>query len=204
MSYQPEERYWTDYLRIALPVVGLLLMLGLFWFWAASLIGDEDDDNPDDLAAVATATVPAQTPTPSAPPVTEAAGDETNNGAGDETEPTDGEETPPADDTSGNADDDEDPGAADDESSGDEGNGNSEESCDTDLCPGDSVITNDPDVRFRDAAGTDSEVIATLPEGTELIVLDDEQVDDGEFIWIPVEDLDGQAGFVASEFLTEE
>ena len=27
MSYQPEERYWTDYLRIAFPVLGLLLLL---------------------------------------------------------------------------------------------------------------------------------------------------------------------------------
>ena len=28
VSYQPEERYWTDYLRIALPVFGLLLLIG--------------------------------------------------------------------------------------------------------------------------------------------------------------------------------
>lgn len=39
-QHEPEERYWTDYLRIALPVIGLLLMIGLLWFWATQLIGD--------------------------------------------------------------------------------------------------------------------------------------------------------------------
>jgi hypothetical protein len=39
-QHQPEERYWTDYLRIALPVIGLLLMIGLLWYWATQLIGD--------------------------------------------------------------------------------------------------------------------------------------------------------------------
>ncbi len=42
-QHEPEERYWTDYLRIALPVIGLLLMIGLLWFWATQLIGDSPD-----------------------------------------------------------------------------------------------------------------------------------------------------------------
>lgn len=42
-QHQPEERYWTDYLRIALPVIGLLLMIGLLWYWATLLIGDSPE-----------------------------------------------------------------------------------------------------------------------------------------------------------------
>ena len=62
MSYQPEERYWTDYLRIALPVVGLLLMLGLFWYWASKVIGD-NGNSPKPTATVQVAVITAEAPT---------------------------------------------------------------------------------------------------------------------------------------------
>lgn len=67
-AYQPEERYWTDYLRIALPVLGLLLILGLLWFWATQLIGgdpDTTDPEPTEIAGVVT----ESTPEPTLPPV---------------------------------------------------------------------------------------------------------------------------------------
>ncbi len=38
-TYYPEERYWTDYLRIAAPVLGVIVLLGLAWFWLSHLIG---------------------------------------------------------------------------------------------------------------------------------------------------------------------
>lgn len=38
-TYYSEERYWTDYLRIAAPVLGVILLLGLLWFWIGNLIG---------------------------------------------------------------------------------------------------------------------------------------------------------------------
>ncbi len=68
VSYQPEERYWTDYLRIALPVLGLLLLLGLFWYWANALIGDDDADTPPTAAAAAIDLQNAPTATPSPAP----------------------------------------------------------------------------------------------------------------------------------------
>lgn len=42
-TYYSEERYWTDYLRIAVPVVGVILMLGFVWFLLQSLLGGDDE-----------------------------------------------------------------------------------------------------------------------------------------------------------------
>ncbi len=76
VQFEPEERYWTEYLRIALPVIGLLLMLGLFWYWAQQLI-DNGSNNPEPAATsqsigstdIITPTVPVVTVEPTKPAV---------------------------------------------------------------------------------------------------------------------------------------
>lgn len=65
---EPDDRYWTDYLRIALPVIGLLLVIAVFWFWAQELIDDRSDEDP-------TATQPG---------IAEVADTELNGSEGDE------------------------------------------------------------------------------------------------------------------------
>ena len=70
VSYESDERYWTDYLRVALPVVGLLLMLGLLFWWANSIIGDEQGTQPTSTIASGTNVAVAATNTPL--PTTEA------------------------------------------------------------------------------------------------------------------------------------
>ena len=202
MSYQPEERYWTDYLRIALPVVGLLLMLGLFWFWAANLINDDDDDEPP-ASVVATNTTPTAVPTtvaaaggetpgaapteiPTAPPDDE---EDTPppDGEDEETQPPDDEveETPPPDDG-----EDEDPPP-------DEGEGDG-------FAPGTLVEVNDDNVRFRtEPAVSDETIIRVLDNGEELTVVSGPEEGPDGLLWYEVEDTSGTVGWVAADFLQE-
>lgn len=206
MSYQPEERYWTDYLRIALPVVGLLLMLGLFWYWASNVIGDSGNSNkPTSVAQVvmtantATATAPALlnigTTAPAVPtatvasaagnsgPATEANGANGANSASNGTNAG----TTAAGNAAGNT-------------SGNTATGNSSSGNPSKYAKGDTVTTNS-DVRMRADHNATAAILEDISSGTQLNVTGD-GVKDGEFIWIPVDDPStSQSGWVADTFV---
>ena len=184
MSYQPEERYWTDYLRIALPVVGLLLMLGLFWYWASAVIGDDGDSDRTPTAVQAleiTQTAPVATETPqvnlsetiTVAPTQATSADNTNN---DNNEPTETPEDISAEDTPEPA-----------------GKGFKKD---------EFVVTNSGDVNLRADKSTESEAIDTLPEGTQLQVTEPAtEQGQGDYYWVGVVTADGEEGYVADDFL---
>ena len=183
MSYQPEERYWTDYLRIALPIVGLLLMLGLFWYWASSVIGDDDDDpQATATAELALITVTAPPPTATAPVAIDANA-VTPTAGGDAGQTTDGGQTPATDDTGEDAGQDE--GA---------------EALGKGFQAG-AVVVTQSEVNLRSEPSADGELIATLEEGTELEVTAP-AVEGGDYFWIGVRNpTTEEEGFVADEFV---
>jgi hypothetical protein len=190
VSYQrEEERYWTDYLRIALPIVGLLLMLGLFWFWASSLIDGDDDNGSTTPTALAEIITP---PTPS-PTVQEAANLEATQTTRttDETAPTptEGSEQAPPAETESTAPEEE-PTTPPENSAGDG------------FAEGDTVVVNDDEVNMRSAPTTQEEnVVAVLSEGTELVVTGAPEEAEG-YIWYPVRnDVTGDEGYIADELL---
>jgi hypothetical protein len=186
VSYQPEERYWTDYLRIALPIVGLLLLLGVFWYWASSFIGDDTTDPPQTpVAELVTTpiTAPTETPTPDETTQVEVQTVDPTEAAGVETAPT-----PPAQVTQPTPQPEVTP------------------TPETEA-PGrfeidEIVIVNTGDVNMRAEPSTDAEIVDVLQLGAELRVLDDESVDANDFTWWNVEDtLNGQVGWVVDQFL---
>jgi len=208
VSYQPEERYWTDYLRIALPVVGLLLMLGLFWFWAASLIGDEDDENPANVASNLPTATPTAPPAPSAPPggaavdpnQTETPAPATDGGEADANAPAaeggniedpaaDAAETPEGND--GETVDD--PPATDEEREPGEFREN------------DIVVTTSAGVRLRSdpelSDPPEANLVRTLDDAEELTVTGDSVTADDGTVWVPVESSQDDSGYVAAELI---
>ena len=182
VSYQPEERYWTDYLRIALPVLGLLLMLGLFWFWVNELINDDDSGTEPTAVvaniaeqnaptATATATVPAvlqPTPLPSPTPQPAA-----------QSSPT------PATSVA--------PSVAPSQAPADAAGG---------QFPVDSiVVVNQAEINLRAQATTDSEIVEELTSGTFLRVTGPPEVSGG-ITWLPVtNDNSGLSGYVSQQLI---
>ena len=193
IQFQPEDRYWTEYLRIALPIIGLILMLGLFWYWATQIIGD--DTNPDDPVPTQTvgqvATIAAE-PTDAVAPTEETTIAVTPDEA---TEPPDDEPTEePAD--GDNAAEEETPADAEEEPTEDPSDTTSEEFAADDL-----VAVSDTEVRLRSEASTESEIVTVLSEGDELIIV--AGPDSGEtYEWYEVVTTDGEfMGFIASDFI---
>lgn len=185
-SYQTEERYWTDYLRIALPIAGLLLLLSVFWYWASSFIGDDDSGTQTPVVAVnvtpqdqptftptladaiqltpvnptATSAVPAEPTQPPAQPTQAPA------------EPTQAQAEPTTATTTGA------------------------------FNEGDLVVVNDNDVNMRADASTSAEIVDTLSQGAELRVLSGTPTEAEGYTWWNVsDDALGVTGWVAGDFL---
>lgn len=182
VSYQNEERYWSDYLRIALPIAGLLLLLGVFWYWANSFIGD-DNTKPAETTQVAVATTPLTTLSP-VPTASQAE-----------------LITPPtAEPTTANVIKTQVPG--DQTGTGDIATVDTTTDGGTAFTEGDIVIVNDDDVNMRADATTNSEVVDTLAAGDELRILDSQSVSADDRTWWNVDDTtNGIQGWVAEEFL---
>ncbi|MGB3304743.1 MAG: SH3 domain-containing protein [Thermomicrobiales bacterium] len=191
VQFQPEERYWTEYLRIALPVIGLLLMLGLFWYWAQQLIGD--DGNTTEPTAteqtlgsldIITPTAPVATPEPTtAPAPTQKPATEVANTQGNQNQNQQGST---GDNQAGSNQTATEPPA-------------SEAATSQAIEIGAKVVTTD-DVNLRPDASTEGEPVTLLKKGTELTVIDGPQTGEN-YTWWQVEDADGNQGWVASEFI---
>lgn len=186
MSYQPEERYWTDYLRIALPVIGLLLLIGLLWYWASALIGDGGSDVPltPELAAVIT---PVNEATPSPPTATAVVIAPT---PGPPVEPTPTEAPPVVAVTQAAA------------PTADPATTDAENPCaNMPVYAAESLVTTTDQVRLRSSPSTDGEIIAELPAGTQLRVTGNFE-EAGQCDWWPVTaTATNQSGFVIEQFL---
>jgi hypothetical protein len=186
VSYQPEERYWTDYLRIALPVIGLLLLVGLLWYWATALIGDGTAQPPStpELAAVITpineatpapptATAVILAPTPGPPPT-----------------PTPTIAPPPVQPTAAPA-----PTTAPAAATGDNPCAN------LPVYQVGNRVRTTSELNLREGPTVDSAALTVLPSGTELEVTG-EFAEAGQCDWWPVKVVaSGQEGFVIEQFL---
>lgn len=189
MSYQPEERYWTDYLRIALPVAGLLILIGLLWYWASALIGDgasQPPPTPELAAAITpinestpappTPTAAVIAPTPGPPPTATP----TAAPAPVATQPVAAPTTPPEP----------------------VGQTDADNPCaNMPVYEAGTVVQTTAEVNLREGPTTDSASISILPDGAQLQV-SGAFSEQGQCDWWPVTVTENQqSGFVREDFL---
>lgn len=181
VQFQPEERYWTEYLRIALPIVGLLLMIGLFWYWASQLTDDDNGGEPitTETPGVAELITPDSTPAPTqqvvVPPTSAPADEPASTPEADA--PAD-EETPVDE-------------PVDEEPAADAGG----------FAIGDAVVINDDGVNLRDDATTAGSTVVTTLNTDDVLTIEDGPFEADDYVWwqVIVED-SSEVGFVAEDF----
>lgn len=194
-SVQPEERYWTDYLRIALPVIGIILMLGLLWVWASNLLGDDADvdDTPEDTIGL----VETPTPDPNAintePDADSTPDSQTNTGEIPISGQPSPEPTAPPDDTT------EPPSAGGDNQAGDEDEP-VDEPASGEIAVDRRVRITEDNVNVRSSAGTTGDPQRVASQGEEAVVASGPEEADG-YIWWQIVFNDGEGGFVVEDFL---
>ncbi|RIK42150.1 MAG: hypothetical protein DCC58_11435 [Chloroflexi bacterium] len=181
LNYYTDERYWTDWVRILLPILGVLLVVILFWLWASSFLGD-DDNNGGLVVATGTSTLPTIGPTatsgdatPAGTPTSPIVITTVTPGAGATNTPSAG--SSPTDTPSSN--------------------GPSGE-----IYPGAVVVvanTGGDGANLRSEPSSSAAVVTILLEGTQLTTTGDPIEGDG-LLWWPVTGVDGD-GYVAADFL---
>jgi hypothetical protein len=181
VSYESEERYWTDYLRVALPVIGLLLMLALFWWWAQQFIGDDGDAN--DVAESTRTTEIATRPPPTATVTVEAV-----------IQPTESTEETPTPESDGDG------AASNDGTPSDE-----EPNQDCGFTAGQQVVVTEDGVRLRKepSLADDVEIINTLDAGTPLSIIGDcyDEDEDGNRFWRVRNQETSRTGYISADYI---
>ena len=182
LDYYTDERYWTDYVRIGLPIIGVILILLVALLWIIPFFND-DDDGDDTLGAGGTATTTIPVISPSVTATSGAAGTQTPRitlttqpgttppATGGESTATTATEQPPA--TGG------------------------------EIYNGAIVAvanTGGTGVNMRSTASVDGEIVTVALDGTEFTVVGEAEEADG-FIWWPVEGESG-AGYIVEDYLT--
>lgn len=183
-DYYDEERTLADYARIAAPILGVIVLVILLWFWIANFL-DDDNDNDDTASATATEALPTFEASPeptgetdgtASPPAvapTPTTGDggvapTTGDGTGDEpTEPSDGE-----------------PGG-------------------TEIYLGATVEvanTGGAGVNVRAEASTSSEVLTVFLDGTQVQVIGG-PFEGESFIWWQVTGNEVASGWIVEDYL---
>lgn len=201
-SYQPEERYWTDYLRIALPVIGIVLMLGLLWIWASQLLGGDSDNkdttNNETIGLVSTATSDPNAVIATNSASSPAANNSTNAGeipisGQTTTQPT----NPPADLTATET-----PKTGGDNASGtEEASSGDSTSTDGAFQVDEYVTVTEDDVNIRSEASTSADIVRTAPKDELFIIRSGPEEADGYTWWEVVSDADGDSGWIVEDFL---
>ena len=158
-----------------LPVVGLLLLLGLFWYWASTLIGD-DGNSPGATSTSAVAIViTPENPTATVTSEANLPVQTTEAGAG---QPT-GEATTPA-------------GEATNPPATEATTGEAKFSVD------DSVVTNDS-VNLRSDPTTAGDPLLTLEAGVSLTIIDGPVTADNYTWWQVQDQATGDEGWVIED-----
>jgi outer membrane biosynthesis protein TonB len=192
VSYQREERYWTDYVRVATPIVGLLLLLGVFWYWASSLIGaDSEEPPPTTVASITVVADPTDTPTPTEEPVIEEDNPEPTATEA-EAEPTEeATEEPTAEERPERTPTEEEPAEEP-----------TEEVSEGRFAEGEVILSMDDNVNMRDQPSTAGEIVEVLSLDQELTVLDGQPREGDGYVWWNVQSNDsGNTGWVVDDWL---
>lgn len=203
------ERYWTDYLRIALPIIGLILMLSLFIFWVGSIINSNSGDSTPTTVPVALVETPDPSTAAGGPPTvtvpaggSAAASTAPQTGSNPTAAPSDGSAP-----TSSPGDQPSDSAAPDGQASQaptsqvppDEAT-QAAPGASGGFVEGDTVSITQDGVALRPEASVDGDPIVRLNTGTNVTVVSGPK-SGGDFDWYQVKTADNQTGWIAADYL---